>query len=219
MSRIFILNPNSSADVTASMNAAVDILRRPAGPELICDLLPEGPEGIETQEHVESVVLPLVRRLETTEADAYVIGCFSDPGLALARENIDKPVFGIAESALYAAIGLGRRVGIVAIKPGSIPRHMRMVRSLGLESWLAGDRPLNLGVAEIAAGDVIDRIVEVGTELRDIDGADVLILGCSSMGVYRPEVEARLGLPVIDPTQAATMRAIAMLQLGYGRFA
>jgi allantoin racemase len=219
MARILILNPNSSTSVTASMDAALDLLRTPDGPELVCDTLPEGPAGIETQEHVEGVVLPLVRRLERTPADAYVIGCFSDPGLALARENLPQPVFGIAESALHTAIGLGHKVGIVAIKSGSIPRHLRMARALGLLERLAGDRPLNLGVTEIADGNVIDRIVEVGRELRDIDGANVLILGCASMGIHRSQVEARLGLPVVDPTQAAAMRAMAMLRLGYNRFA
>ena len=61
------------------------------------------------------------------------------------------------------------------------------------------------------------RIVEVGSELRDRDGAEVLILGCASMGAYRPEIERRLGLPVIDPTQAAAMRAIGLISLGYRR--
>lgn len=215
MSRIFVLNPNSSTDVTDSMDAAIDRLRSPDGIEIVCETLPEGPPGIETQEHVESVVLPLVRRLEREKADAYVIGCFSDPGLALARENLGKPVLGIAESSFHFATGLGRRFGILAIKPGSIPRHMRNLRSLGLADRLAGDRPLNLGVEQIAAGGVIDRIVEVGSMLRDIDGADVLILGCASMGIYRPEVEERLRMSVVDPAQAAVMRAIGMIRLGY----
>ena len=220
MARILVLNPNSSADVTASMDAALNLVRSPGGPEVVCETLAEGPAGIETQEHVESVVLPLVRHFERHPADAYVIGCFSDPGLALARENLRKPVFGIAESACHMAAGLGHRFGIVAIKQGSIARHKRMIRSLGLSDRLAGDRPLEIGVTEMLKADrVLDRIVEVGTELRDRDGADVLILGCASMGGYRQAIEQRLGLPVVDPTQAAVVRAMGHLTLGYGRAA
>jgi Asp/Glu/hydantoin racemase len=37
------------------------------------------------------------------------------------------------------------------------------------------------------------------------------------MGGYRRQVEERLGLPVIDPTQAAVVRAIGLLALGYHR--
>lgn len=220
MTRILVLNPNSSPDITASMSAALDLCRRPGGPEIACETLAEGPPGIETQAHVESVVIPTVRYFETHPADAYVIGCFSDPGLPLARERLAAPVFGIAESAFQWATGLGHRFGIVAIKKGSIPRHMRTVRMLGLADRCAGDRPLDIGVTEMLdGGSVVDRIVEVGTALRDRDGADVLILGCASMGGYRAEVERRVGLPVVDPTQAAVMRAIGYLTLGYGRAA
>jgi Asp/Glu/hydantoin racemase len=216
MTTILVLNPNCSPAVTASMDAALDVVRTQGGPEILCETLAEGPPGIETQEHVEGVVLPLVRHFERRPADAYVIGCFSDPGLALARENLRRPVLGIAESAFRMAVGLGHRFGIVAIRSGSIPRHLRNLRALGLENRLAGDRPLNIGVSAMLDGErVVDRIVEVGTELRDRDGADVLILGCASMGGYRREIEDSLGLPVVDPTQAAAVRAIGLLTLGY----
>ena len=220
MTRILVLNPNSSQDVTASMDAALAVVRRAAAVDIVCETLRDGPPGIETQEHVESVVLPLVRHFEQRPADAYVIACFSDPGLALARENLKQPVFGIAESAFQLAAGLGQRFGIVAIKKGSIPRHLRNVRSLGLGDRLAGDRPLEIGVTDLLDAErVVERIVTVGTELRDIDGAEVLILGCASMGGYRGEIEDRLGLPVVDPTQAAVVRALGHLTLGYARAA
>jgi allantoin racemase len=214
MKRILVLNPNSSADITQSMSEALDGLRQSGGPEILCQTLAEGPPGIESQLHVESVVLPTLRHFKANPADAYVIGCFSDPGLYVAREQIKAPVLGIAESAYLTALGLGHRFGIVAIKKGSIPRHMRAVRSMGLEQRCAGDRPLDIGVTEILHGaSVVERIVEVGTELRDRDGADVLILGCASMGGFRKEIESRVGLPVVDPTQAAVMRAIGLLAL------
>jgi Asp/Glu/hydantoin racemase len=219
MTRILVLNPNSSIEVTRSMDSALDCLRTPDGPEIICETLESGPPGIETQEHVESVVLPLVRRLAEREADAYVIGCFSDPGLVLARETLGRPVLGIAESAFHLATGLGQTFGILAIKSTSIHRHLRNLRSLGLSDRLAGDRPLDVGVTEMQGAGVVDRIVAVGTELRDRDGADVLILGCASMGGYRSEIEDRLGMPVVDPAQAAVARAIGLVALGYRRAA
>jgi Asp/Glu/hydantoin racemase len=129
-------------------------------------------------------------------------------------------VLGISESAFHLAIGLGQRFGVLAIKSGSIPRHMRYIRSLGLAERLAGDRPLEIGVTELLDEErVIGRIIEVGKELRDRDGADVLILGCASMGGYRRKVEEATGLPVIDPTQAAVVRATGLLALGYRRTA
>ncbi len=63
----------------------------------------------------------------------------------------------------------------------------------------------------------ITRIIEVGTLLRDADRADVLVLGCATMGVYRTRIEAALDVPVVDPTQAAVLRASALLSAGRGR--
>jgi allantoin racemase len=220
MTRILILNPNSTVDVTKSMDAALDVIRTHGAPELVCHTLTGTPAGIETQEDVESVVLPTLRHFRDNPADAYVIGCFSDPGLAVCREALSGPVLGIAESAYLAALGLSERFGVVSIKAASIARHLRQIRLLGLEGRLAGDRALDMGVLELAQKDrAIARIIEVGTELRDRDGAGALILGCASMGTYRAQIEKTLGLPVVDPTQAAAMRAESLLRLGYAKVA
>lgn len=217
MSRILVINPNSSTQTTAAMEEGLALLRHAGGPAIDCLTMAEGPPGIETQEHVESVVLPLSRLIAREKADAYVIACFSDPGIHLAREVATVPVVGIAESAFTLAMGLGERFGIVAILERSIPRHMRYVRQLGLMDFLAGDRSVGTGVAGLSGPGVVDRIVEVGARLRDEDGARVLILGCASMGRYRPAIEDRLGMPVVDPAQAAVARAQTLLALGYRR--
>jgi Asp/Glu/hydantoin racemase len=218
MKRILVINPNSSEETTRAMAEGVAFLARPGSVAVDCVTLPEGPPGIETQRHVEQVVLPLADRIAAERADAYVIGCYSDPGLHLARETVpDRPVLGIAESAYLAAIGLGQRFGVVAILDRSIPRHLRHLRQLGLIDRLAGDRALGIGVAGLSGAGVVDRIAEVGRRLIDTDGADVLILGCAGMGRHRPAIEDRLGVPVVDPAQAAVARALSLLDLGYRR--
>ena len=73
---------------------------------------------------------PLCRAIERERADAFVIACFSDPGLHAAREATDTPVFGIAQCGMLAALARGERFGIVAILETSIPRHRRYVASL-----------------------------------------------------------------------------------------
>ena len=214
MKRILVLNPNSSAAVTARMEEGCRSVAIHPGHEVVFHTLDRGPAVIETQRDVESVVLPTCDHFLAHRADAYVIGCFSDPGLHLAREEVAAPVLGLAESAFTLATGLAGNVGIVSIKPGSFDRHARAVRMLGLSHRLAGDRALDLGVTELLDEDrSIARIVEVGRRLRDEDGAAVLVLGCATMGSYRSRVEERLGIPVVDPTQAAVARASMMLSL------
>src|SRR5215475_5087013 len=79
--RIRVVNPNSNEDVTRGLDAALEPLRFPNGPEIVCSTLAEGPFGIETQADVESVVMPLVRTVQAdNSSDAFVIACYSDPG-------------------------------------------------------------------------------------------------------------------------------------------
>lgn len=218
MSRILVINPNSSVAVTEALDRALDPLRFTGGPIIATMTVAEGPPGIETQAQVDAASAHVTAALAHDEADAYVIACFSDPGLHAAREHTHVPVFGIAESACAAAITLGARFGIIAILDRSIPRHLRYVDALGLRSRLAGDRAINIGVTGLLdEARTESRLVEVGRRLRDLDGADVLILGCAGMARYRHRVEQALGVPVIDPTQAAVGQAITALALGWRR--
>ena len=212
---IVVINPNSSEAVTGAIDRAIDPLRMAGGPTLECVTLAEGPPGIETQAHVEQVVQPLARLVRAREdAAAFVIACFSDPGLQLAREIAVCPVLGIAECGMLTALTRGERFGIVSILAGSVPRHLRYVRQLGLAARFAGDLPIGLGVAELADEHrTIVRLSAIGSELRDHHGADVLVLGCAGMAQYRHQLEEALGLPVIDPTQAAVSMAIGAVRL------
>ena len=48
-----------------------------------------------------------------------------------------------------------------------------------------------MSVAETAAGErTLDRMIEVGKELRDEDGADVIVMGCAGMARHRQPLEA-----------------------------
>ena len=217
---IVVINPNSTAAVTAGIDAAVAPLRLAGGPEIECLTLAEGPPGIETQAHVESVVQPLCRLVtrRSNAASAFVIACYSDPGLHAAREATTKPVLGIAECGLLTALTLGQRFGVLSILKKSIARHRRYVAQMGLTGRLAGDRAIDLGVVEL--GDeprTLGRMIEIGTRLRDEDGADVLVMGCAGMARYRDRLQDAVGVPVVEPTQAAVGMALARVRLGWER--
>ncbi|WP_193170510.1 aspartate/glutamate racemase family protein [Nisaea nitritireducens] len=210
---IVVINPNSTEAVTEAMSAALDPLRLPGGPEIECLTNADGPPGIESQADVDLAAVQtreIVAR-RANSASAFVIACYSDPGIHACREATDKPVYGIAESGVLCAMSTVERFGVVAILDKSIPRHLRYIRTLGFESRLAGERALGLGVVELSNESVTyGRLLETGKKLRDSDGAQAVVLGCAGMARYRSSLEDDLGLPVIDPTQAAVSNALTI---------
>jgi allantoin racemase len=210
---ILVINPNSNPAVTAGLDAALGTLRMTEGPSIRCTTLSEGPFGIESQRDVEQVALPLRRLVEQDKAaDAFVIACFSDPGLYVCREATRRPVFGINGCGVLTALARGDRFGIIAIAAKSVARHRRYLRQMGLTDRLAGERPLDMSVAETTSNDALARMEAVGRELVEKDGADVVVMGCAGMARHRRPLEAALGVPVIDPTQAAVAMAIGTVQ-------
>ena len=213
--RIHVINPNSNEAVTRGLDEAIAPLRFADGPEIVCSTLAEGPFGIETQEHVDGVAMPLRRLVQADNAsDAFVIACYSDPGLHVCREGTARPVFGIAECGVLAALARAERFGVIAILRRSIARHVRYLRQMGLTERLAGERPLELSVAESASEKTLPRMIEVGRALRDEDGATAIVMGCAGMARHRAPLEDALGIPVIDPTQAAVTMALGVVQVG-----
>ena len=58
---VLVINPNSNEAVTAGIDAALEPLRMAGGPSIRSMTLKEGPPGIQSQQDVESVTLPLAR--------------------------------------------------------------------------------------------------------------------------------------------------------------
>ena len=165
---------------------------------------------------MDGVVAPLSDLIRTEDAttDAFVIACFSDPGLHSAREITSSSVFGIAESAYSMALNLGEKFGVIAILPESVIRQQRYIRQMGLSQRYAASLALNTGVSGLESDAAGDQLLAAGRVLIDAHGADVLILGCAGMARFRQKIATELSVPVIDPCQAATIQAVASVRLG-----
>ena len=216
--RILVINPNSTEAVTRGIDEAVEPLRMPGGPAIDCVTLKEGPPGIETQQHVDSVVSPMLKLVREKEREyaAFVIACYSDPGLHSLREATKKPVLGISECGILTALTLGHRFGVIAILKQSIARHLRYVGALGVTERLAAELPVDIPVVELSNQEkTFGRMVEVGKALRQQHGADVVVMGCAGMARYRKPLQDEIGIPVVEPTQAAVSMAIGRVRLNW----
>jgi allantoin racemase len=216
--RILVINPNSTEAVTRGIDEALEPLRISGGPAIDCVTLKDGPPGIETQQHVDSVVphlLSLVSQKDNQYA-AFVIACYSDPGLHSVREATKKPVLGISECGILTALTLGQRFGVIAILQKSIPRHLRYVGAMGVTERFAGELPVDIPVVELSnEKKTFGRMVEVGKALRERHGADVVVMGCAGMARYRKPLQDAIGVPVVEPTQAAVAMAIGRVRLNW----
>jgi allantoin racemase len=219
---LYVINPNSTRTVTAGIDLAMAPLRSADGPKIECLTLETGPPGIQTQFDVESVTLPLVqlaRSLQPTAA-AVVIACFSDPGLFAVREALAQPVaipvLGISECGVLTALTMGQRFGVIAILETSIPRHLRTYGAMGALDRFAGELAIGLQVTELGNYDVtLARMIATGQRLRTEKGADVIVMGCAGMARYQKPLQDALGIPVIEPSQAAVVMAIGRVRINW----
>jgi len=213
-----VINPNTSESMTDHIRDELRKIKR-ADTELTVLCPEKGPETIESaydEAHAIPPTLELVKRANREGYDAVILACFSDPGLEAARELSEIPVLGIEESSLHVAAMLGARFSIMTPRRQRIPNRREHVHMRGMDHFLASVRSLDLSVAETDADPkrTKKKVIEAARAAVEEDGAEVIILGCAGMAGYAPELEAKLGVKVLDPTAVALKLAEAMVDLG-----
>src|SRR4051812_11382830 len=214
MARILIINPNSSQTCSAAISAAVSPFRLSGGPAVDVVTLKEGPPAIYSWQDWHAVVDPMCRLVERERAAVYIIACASDPGIEAVRAIASGPVLGIFRSAVATAVARAERFGVIGLVDSSKARHRAALRATGLEDRLAGEVALNVSMDSLLDPQAARAaLVGAGRQLAAM-GAETLILGCTGMAHHRTAVRDAVGLPVIEPSQAATGLALGMLLAG-----
>lgn len=211
---IVVVNPNSDRIVTEALSGTLDAFRLPGGPTIDCVTFDEGPIGIFTERHVQEAALRFGDYAATRQdAGAIISACYSQPGVDLARSLTKTPIIGIQDAGVLTALSRADLFGVIAVAEKSIPRHLRHLRRLGVENRLAGEVALaeTLSVAESGRGERSFALLHQAGTALGVMGAGAIVLGCAGMSGHRARLEAELGIPVIDPTQAAVAMALGML--------
>ena len=211
LGRIAVVNPNSSEQISTQVNDAVQPIAGDLQVEVEVVTSRAGPPAIETDSDVVAAVAPMIETAMDNPADAYVVACFSDPGITEMRANLDAPVFGIAESAVLAAMSRGRRVGVISAVDEALPRHERYWVRIGVAQRIVRDVATGRGVLDLESEEAYDDVLAAGRDLAG-SGADVVVLGCTGMTHLRARLQNDLGLPVIEPCQAAVRFAASSLR-------
>ena len=209
VAKVVMINPNSTEYITRQLaRAASRTVRSPVEVEVITNR--GGPAAIESDQDVVNCAATMLETLHDHPADAYVVGCFSDPGLQQARRELPAPVFGIAESSIRAALAISPRIGIIAGMEKAIPRHEVYWEKLGAARNIVGEIACGRGVLDLESEEAYRDVLSAGTRLREA-GAEALVLGCAGMTEMADRLARDLGIPVVEPCRAALQRAVGVL--------
>ncbi|MFT4192734.1 MAG: aspartate/glutamate racemase family protein [Comamonas sp.] len=142
--------------------------------------------------------------------DAYLVGCFGDPGVAALQEVTGRPVIGLAEAAFAEASAFGR----FAIVTGGArwqPMLHKLALAQGYGLRLAGLHMLDATGAELAADPERARTrLRLACEQAARDfAADAVILGGAGLAGLADGWYDQLAVPVIDSVDAGARQLLA----------
>lgn len=218
--RIKVINPNTTASMTAKIAAAA---RAAAGPgtEIVAATSACGPVSLEGHyDEAMSLVglMQAIREGESEGCHGYVIACFGDPGLLAAREIARGPVLGIAEAAMHAAsfVATGFSVVTTLGRTRIIAEHL--LRAYGFHHHCRRVRSTELAVLDLEDPRSQARriILEECRRALDEDGSAAIVLGCAGMADLAADLSEALGVPVIDGVGVAVRFVESLVALGLG---
>lgn len=207
---IVLINPNSTVSMTEAMQTTAQAQAGTIPVEGWTST--DGPPAIQGPEDGDASVPPmlkLVRKASDAGAQAIIIGCFDDTGLAEARAMAACPVIGIGQAGYHMAIVAGERFSVVTTLAVSVPVLEANIAAYGLSPHLSRVRASGVPVLEIeqAEARVIDEIQAAERE----DGIGAVVLGCGGMGHLALSGHRHTKLRLIDGVRAATAMACGMI--------
>lgn len=214
--KLLLLNPNTSASVTALIERAA-LAVRPADVEISAMTAPRGVPYIATRAEAAiggAVALEMLAEVHG-DFDAAVIAAFGDPGLGGARELFDIPVIGLAEAGMLTACALGRKFAIVSFSGTLAPWYAECVAWHGMEARCCGVRTLDVNVGDVGAvqREAGDALVDLALRAVREDDADVIVLAGAPLAGLAGSVRDRIPVPTVDCVGAAVGLASSLTRL------
>lgn len=217
--KILIINPNTTSEMTkVCVSTALEV--KDTRSEIVGATNTKGPKSMEgfmggviTTEGVLEIIIN-----EEKNYNAFVIACFSShPSIKAGRELTKKPVVGIFEASVYQACLIGHKFGIVTTSKRKEPLLESGIIELGIASRCSAIKSTGLSVSDLGKknpDEIAEILLKIGRKTIEEDGTEVILLGCSGMAGLNKKLEKELGVPVIDPVEAAIKMAEALICQG-----
>lgn len=150
---------------------------------------------------------------------AVVVDTVSDSGVRALRSRLSIPVLGPGEAAFHMAMALGKRFSILTMWRAWIPLYEKTLTEYGLWDRVASIRHIDTrpDVTDLLAGKeemIFEALRAEALRAIEDDGADVVVLGSTTMHQSAAWLARRLPVPVINPGLIAWKQAETMLTLG-----
>jgi allantoin racemase len=220
MSRLLVVNPNTSQAMTATIRVSAESAARPLDVDVDTVRASSGPESIEGRfDEIVSAYWTLDTVMRVADGyDGILVACFSQHVVIEGiREATEIPTLGILEASVLYALPLGARFSIVTTSPRWEPLLADGLRSLGLHERCASVRSSGLAVLDLDRlphQDVLRRLAEQAELAVTRDGAEVIILGCAGMAGLQDAVSECVHVPVLDAVAAGVRLVASLAQAG-----
>lgn len=211
--KILVINPNTTASMTAKIAVAARAVARP-DTEIVATNSQSGPASIQGFLDVATCVPGLLDEVARhPDVDAIVVACFDDTGVDAVRTLVSVPVLGIGESAYHAASMISTKFSVITTLSRSVPGLENNLMRYGLMQKCARVRATDIPVLKLEEGDP-ETLLKIRTEIREAieqDKAEAIVLGCAGMADLMAQLSQEFGLPVIDGVSAGITFAEALV--------
>ena len=167
----------------------------------------------------DAFVLEAGASAEAEGYDAVCINSMSDSGLAALRSRLSIPVVGPGQSCLLTACMLGEKFSVLTMWDQWRPLYKKAIQEQGLMHRVASVRSIDVrpDAQELLAGKeeiVFAKLEAEGLAAIEHDGADVIILGSTTMHQSHAYLAQKLPVPVLNPGLVALKLCEMLLDLG-----
>lgn len=151
--------------------------------------------------------------------DAVCINTVSDSGFFALRSRLSIPVLSPGQSAFHVASMLGHKFSILTMWERWFPLYRKTLKEYGLESRVASIRAIEVrpDTVELLSGKediVFAKLEETALKAIKEDGADVIVLGSTTMHQSHAYLASKLPVPVLNPGVIAYKLCEMFLDLG-----
>ena len=168
---------------------------------------------------MEGIIVEAGMKAEEEGFDAVCINTVSDSGLSALRSRLSIPVIGPGQSSFHIASMLGQKFSILTMWQPWVPIYTKALNEYGLTNRCVSIRDIDTrpDVQELLEGKeeiVFEKLGAEGAKAIEEDGADVIILGSTTMHQSHRYLDEKLSVPVINPGLVAYKLCEMFLELG-----